>query len=85
MEKSGEWVIVRAFDGSYLLRRVWGAYSWAVEVTGDAQYQDLAAGRKAPSPIPFPLEDVFMAEDDAAAALRAGKPIDPARLHHWVP
>lgn len=84
MEKAGEWVIVRAFNGAYLLRRVWEAHPWAVEVTGDAQYQDLAAGRKAPSPIPFPIEEVFLAEGAALAAVRAGKPVDPSTLRPWI-
>lgn len=55
----GDTVIVRAFGGKALLRRVWDVGERVVYVTNDEEFDKLAAGRPAIEPIGFPKEDVF--------------------------
>jgi hypothetical protein len=81
----GERVIVRAFNGGLLIRRVWAAYPWAVEVTGDEQFEAHERGEVAPMPIPFPREDVFVADPDAVRALTSGDALKSSRLRLLPP
>ena len=55
----GENVIVRAFGGRPLKRRVWDVGDTVVYITDDEQFAKLSAGRHAVEPIGFPKEDVF--------------------------
>lgn len=55
----GEIVLVRAFGGKPLKRRVWDVGVGVVYITNDEQFQNLLAGRRAVKPIGFPREDVF--------------------------
>lgn len=55
----GELVIVRAFGGRALKRRVWDIGVNLVYVTNDEEFEKLAAGAPAVEPIGFPKEDIF--------------------------
>jgi hypothetical protein len=78
----GERVVVRAWGGVYLLRRVWAAYPWAVEVTGDDEFEARERGEVAATPIPFPREDVFLADPELVRALTNG---DVPKLNNLKP
>jgi hypothetical protein len=79
-QHQGERVIVRAWGGAYLVRRVWAAYPWAVEVMGDAEFDARQRGEGGVMPIPFPREDVFVADPEAVQALAEGRGIGTAKL-----
>lgn len=55
----GETVIVRAFKGVPLARRVWAVGERVVYITDDEGLKKLASGNSRLSPIGFPKEDVF--------------------------
>jgi len=55
----GDIVMVRAYGGKALLRRVWDVGERVVYVTNDKEFDKLAAGEPAVEPIGFPKEDVF--------------------------
>ena len=55
----GDLVIVRAFGNRPLRRRVWDVSDTVVFITDDEQFERLAVGEQAVSPIGFPKEDVF--------------------------
>jgi hypothetical protein len=55
----GDDVIVRAFGGLPLVRKVWSIGARVIYLTDDEQFQKLKAGKSALQPIGFPKEDVF--------------------------
>jgi len=56
----GEYVIVRAYGGRPLIRRVWDVGEKVVYITNDQQLKLLIEGAgNAIGPIGFPKEDVF--------------------------
>ena len=73
MEHHGEEVIVRGWGGVYLIRCVWAAHPWAVEIMGDRDFEARVKGEGTVTPIPFPREDVFQASTEAINALKSGR------------
>lgn len=66
----GDLVIVRAFGGKPLIRRVWEEVERGVYITDDALFQRLMAGENGTiQPVGFPREDVFKFDSDLAAAM----------------
>ena len=59
----GDLVIVRAFGGIPLVRRVWLETPTTAAVASEEIYQQLKAGRPCPPPIGFPRRDVFVHEE----------------------
>jgi hypothetical protein len=55
----GDNVIVRAFGGLPLVRKVWSIGARVIYLTDDEEFQKLEAGKSALPPIGFPKEDVF--------------------------
>lgn len=62
----GDLVIVRAFRGVPLVRRVWEEVERGVYITDDTYFERLLAGEKSIQPIGFPREDVFRYDPDLA-------------------
>lgn len=75
----GDYVIVRAFGGKPLKRRVWGVGDSVVFVTDDEQFERLVAGKKAIEPLGFPKDDVF---ENTANEYSNGS-VDWSRLIPW--
>ncbi len=67
----GEHVIVRAYGGVPLIRRVWEENERVVFITDDKQFELLFAEKPAIEAIGFPREDVF--NYDVALAKKAEK------------
>lgn len=74
----GTLVIVRAYGGQALVRRVWASDRRAVFVTTDELYDRLDRGLEAPEPMGFPATDVF--EHDGTTP---SEPIDWSRMRQW--
>ena len=55
----GDLVIVRAFRGVPLIRRVWEEVEYGVYITDDTCFERLLAGETTCWPVGFPCEDVF--------------------------
>lgn len=55
----GEAVIVRAFKGVPLARKVWGIGERVIYLTDDEGLERLNTGHYTPVPLGFPKEDVF--------------------------
>ena len=77
----GDTVIVRAYGGKALLRRVWDVGERVVYVTNDEEFDKLAAGRPAIEPIGFPKEDVFRVSETQSR----GRNLDWSQLERWSP
>jgi hypothetical protein len=75
----GDTVIVRAFGGKALRRRVWSTGDGLVYITNNEQFDRLVAGKPAFEPIGFPEEDVF--KDTANESSEDS--IDWSRLQPW--
>lgn len=66
----GEYVIVRAYRGKPLIRRVWDVGENVVYITNDQQLKLLMKGAgNAVGPIGFPKEDVFKYDPNLAEAI----------------
>ncbi|MDP3181823.1 MAG: hypothetical protein Q8M54_03275 [Desulfobaccales bacterium] len=65
----GDLVIVRAFKGVPLVRRVWEEVEHGVYITDDAHLERLLAGEGAIQPIGFPREDVFRFDPEIASVM----------------
>ena len=66
----GDLVIVRAFGGVPLIRRVWSEAGRGVYITDEAHFKKLMAGEDGTiQPVGFPREDVFKFDPELAAAL----------------
>lgn len=79
-------MIVKAFGGKALVRRVWAVDANAVYVTDDAQFQRLTAGEEGIRPmVGFPPEDVFMYDPAVVVSLgRSDKEkLDWSKLTTW--
>ena len=59
----GSVVVVRAFDGQRLVRRVWDVKGKTVYVCDDQGFERLVAGDPEAMPIGFPAADVFEHDD----------------------
>lgn len=77
----GDTVIVRAFGGKALLRRVWDVGERVVYVTNDDEFDKLAAGQPAIEPIGFPKEDVFRVSEEHSRE----RNLEWSRLEVWRP
>lgn len=71
----GEFVIVRAFGGKPLVRRLWDVGKHVVYITNNSD-----------GPVGFPIEDVFKYDqeliEEMEALYRSGK-WDWSKLTHW--
>jgi hypothetical protein len=76
----GEFVLVRAFGGKPLKRRVWDVGVGVVYITSDEQFQNLISGKRAVTPIGFPAEDVFT---DLKSHFPDDSKIDWSKLIPW--
>jgi len=56
----GDVVVVRAFGGRALRRRLWDCGDRLVYVANEEEFEKLASGKHAFDPIGFPKEDVFL-------------------------
>lgn len=65
----GDLVIVRAFKGVPLVRRVWEEVEHGVYITDDTHLERLLAGESEIQPIGFPREDVFKFDAEIAAGM----------------
>jgi hypothetical protein len=66
----GELVIVRAFGGVPLVRRIWEETEKGVYITDDTHLERLLAGENgAIQPVGFPREDVFRFDPEIAAVM----------------
>ncbi len=77
----GDTVIVRAYGGKALLRRVWDVGERVVYVTNDEEFDKLAAGKPAIEPIGFPKEDVFRVSEGQSR----GRNPEWSSLENWSP
>ena len=59
IEMKGDMVIVRAFRGVPLVRRVWEEDENGIYITDEVHFNRLMAGEDTVQPIGFPREDVF--------------------------
>jgi len=63
----GDLVIVRAFGGKPLIRRVWNEVEHGVYITNDTIFKKLMAGENGTiQPVGFPREDVFRYDPELA-------------------
>jgi hypothetical protein len=62
----GDLVIVRAFRGVPLVRRVWEEVAQGVYITDDTLFERLSKGENTVQPVGFPREDVFKYDPDLA-------------------
>ena len=65
----GELVVVRAFGGQPLVRRVWAADASTVYICGEQEFQRRLSGDETVWPVGFPREDVFIYDPSLAALL----------------
>lgn len=78
----GETVIVRAFGGKPLIKKVWSLGARVVYLTDAEEMEKLLAGMVALPPIGFPKEDVFKYDPDVASNLER---INWSELSNWAP
>ena len=76
----GTVVIVRAFGGVALVRRVWEAADGLVYLSTESEFAKLEAGKEGLPPIGFPAQDVFVYD---VAALKDGDRPNWDRLTLW--
>lgn len=67
----GDLVIVRAFRGMPLVRRIWEEVERGVYITNDACLERLLAGEETIQPVGFPREDVFRFDPEMAKEMDA--------------
>jgi hypothetical protein len=67
----GDLVIVRAFRGVPLVRRIWEEVERGVYITDDAHLEKLLAGEETIQPVGFPREDVFRFDPEIAKEMDA--------------
>ena len=85
----GEYVIVRAYGGELLVRKLWDSSPRKVYVCSDESYKRLLgiSGDNFPPdcfPIGFPREDVFVFDLKLSSELANGnKQIESHRLNQW--
>lgn len=65
----GELVIVRAFGGVPLVRRIWEEAGQGVYITTDTIFEKLLAGDNKFQPVGFSREDVFRFDPKIAMAM----------------
>lgn len=67
----GDIVIVRAYGGIPLIRRVWEEGEASIQITNDENMDLLLAGKTAVEPIGFPKEDVFQFNPEVAKKINS--------------
>jgi hypothetical protein len=65
----GDIVIVRAFGGEPLVRRIWEEVGRGIYITTDTIFENLLAGDNKIQPVGFPREDIFKFDADLAAVM----------------
>jgi hypothetical protein len=65
----GELVIVKAFGGVPLVRRIWEEVEHGVYIADDTNFEKLLAGENTIQPVGFPREDVFRFDPEIAAKM----------------
>lgn len=65
----GDAVIVRAYGGVPLVRRVWDENERVVYITNDSRLKQMLAGDTEIWPVGFPREDVFKFDQELASQL----------------
>jgi hypothetical protein len=78
--KPGTLIIVRAFGDRPLCRAILSYTKDAVFVCREESYPAIASGEREMPLIGFPIRDAFEAPEWALTAIRAGKPVDLAKL-----
>jgi hypothetical protein len=78
----GETVIVRAFGGKPLIKKVWSLGARVIYLIDAEELEKLLAGREALSPIGFPKEDVFRYDPELARDLEG---VVWSELSNWTP
>jgi hypothetical protein len=73
----GDQVIVRAFEGEPLVRRIWKVHPDAIDICDNNGYQRLLAGEFW-MPIGFPRRDVFRYDPEILEKLMAEWRVNPA-------
>lgn len=84
-DPKGQRVIAKVHGGKYVFARVWAVFPWAVELTADPHFRELLKGRQAPSPIPFPLDEVYCSDPIPSAEILDGRQPLAAELRIWAP
>jgi hypothetical protein len=65
----GDIVIVRAFGGEPLVRRIWEEAGRGIYITTDTIFENMLAGDTKIQPVGFPREDVFKFDPELAAVM----------------
>lgn len=78
----GETVIVRAFGGRPLIKKIWSVGARVVYLLDETDLEKMLAGGGGVQPIGFPKEDVFRYDPETAGAL--SEAIWP-KLIQWTP
>lgn len=78
--KRGEMVVIQAFGGKPLIKRVWEVTSRLVYICSDRQLELLNSGREAPPPIGFPVNDVYRYDQKAEREMASGGIVDWSSL-----
>lgn len=78
----GQKVVVRAFGGKALVRRVWVADEDAVYVFDEQEFVLAVRGQQTLLPVGFPRKDVFEYEPGLEGHMAS---VDWRRLRPWTP
>lgn len=84
----GTLVILRAYLGQPIVRKVWDANERVVYITNDEYFERLMAGADAPLPVGFPIDDVFQYDPELAGSLEIlyqSGAWDWGKLKKWRP
>lgn len=70
----GHLIVVKGFIGHPLVRRVWDCSARAVYILDEEQWEIRNGGGKSLDPVGFPIEDVFLYDDEARKQLASESP-----------
>src|ERR1051326_1027474 len=76
----GSLVIARGYGQLPIIMRVWDVGIALIYLCGEGEFQNLAKGIRALSPIGFPKEDVFKYDPNLAEALKKSRRINWSNL-----
>ena len=66
---SKDLVIIKTYNGTPLVRRVWEENESFIYITNDEQFKHLANGEEALEPVAFPRKDVFQYDPELASLM----------------